>query len=564
MTNDATLFAQAIHHIENKNYHDAEKCFLKLVDQNNIHAQINLATLYLDPHAGLKKHQEALDLLLDAVNKDHGITATNSLGMMYMVGLGVKKDLKTAYEWFAKGADGQIAACLVNMGKLNLVGVESGPNIEAAIDCFIRSHKHGYPHGLKEVTSLIRAENKKTTTKAKLDHLIQYAKLCYIAENELDPDHGDGELEYDFAEMLDQITGQYSFKQDAYNWYLTAHQKGNVLATNNMGAMLLKGELGHTDLAAAFSFFKQAAEKGHHHAMKNLGCCYLEGIGSTINIQSAIHWLQQSVDKGCEQAIPALGFAYYSQDPHNSGRYLELMEKACQLDHPESLYLLGEIYLDGDYVPANEIKGIQHLERASELNSTKASLLLGLYYTCKSQPPQYQKANKILTKALEQSHWDKGHLALIAELYHNNHKELGTAKAIQLNQHLADLGDAEAQARLASLYLEAQDEHKDPIQAFKYASLSAKQKNPRGLSLLLAMYLAGDMSDSDLLDEVIIELEVLSKNGSAVSAFTLARFYQSGSKYIQQDKHLFMEYLSRAAKLGFMPAIDEMKKIPKN
>jgi hypothetical protein len=40
-------------------------------------------------------------------------------------------------------------------------------------------------------------------------------------------------------------------------------------------------------------------------------------------------------------------------------------------------------------------------------------------------------------------------------------------------------------------------------------------------------------------------------------------FIKSGSKYIQQDKHLFMEYLSRAAKLGFMPAIDEMKKIPK-
>ncbi|HBF66541.1 MAG TPA: hypothetical protein DDW34_13390 [Clostridium sp.] len=317
MIDEAALFSQAMQHIENSNYHNAEQCFLKLIDQNNVHAQINLATLYLDPHAGLKKHQEALDLLLDAVNKDHGITATNSLGMMYMVGLGVKKNLKTAYEWFAKGADAHIAACLVNMGKLNLVGVESGPNIEAAIDCFIRSHKHGYPHGVKEVTSLIRAENKKSTKKAKLDNLIQYAKLCYIAENELDPDHGDGELEYDFAEMLDQITGHYSFKQDAYNWYLTAHQKGNVLATNNMGAMLLKGELGHTDLAAAFSFFKQAAEKGHHHAMKNLGCCYLEGIGSTINIQSAIHWLQQSVDKGCEQAIPALGFAYYSQDPHN-------------------------------------------------------------------------------------------------------------------------------------------------------------------------------------------------------------------------------------------------------
>lgn len=564
MIDEAALFSQAIKHIEKKDYLNAEQCFIELIKQNNIHAQINLATLYLDPHAGLNKHQKALEILLDAVNKPEGISASNSLGMMYMTGMGVKLNYKTAYDWFAKGADADIAACMVNMGKLNVIGIESKPDLEAAISCFIKSQKHGYPHGLNEITHLLTAANKKAASKAKVDALYECAKLTFVAENNIEPKQGNGDPEYLFAEMLDQVSGFHSLKQYAYDWYLISHLKGNLFATNNIGAMLLKGELGHIDLDAALSFFKQAAEQGHPHAMKNLGCCYLEGIGSPIDIDAAIHWLQQSVNQGCEQAIPALGFAYFTQDPHKTNRYLDLMEKACQQNHPESLYLLGEIYLDGDYVSANEQKALHLLERACDLNSSKASLLLGLYYACKCEPPEYQKANTVFMKVLDRTRWEKGHVALLAELYHNHHKQLGTTKAIKLNQYMADLGDAEAQARLASLYLEAQDEHKDPIQAFKYASLSAKQKNPRGLSILLAMYLAGDMTDTDLLDEVITELDILSNNGSAVSAFTLARFYQTGSKYIQQDKHLFMEYLSRAAKLGFQPAIDAMKKIPKN
>lgn len=564
MIDEAALFSQAIKHIEKKDYLNAEQSFRELIKLNNIHAQINLATLYLDPHAGLNKHQEALEILLDAVNKPEGISAANSIGMMYMTGMGVKLNYKTAYDWFAKGADADIAACMVNMGNLNVMGIESKPDLEAAISCFIRSHKHGYPHGFNEVTRLLTKANKNSTSKAKVSALYEHAIHTFFIENAEGTLQGKGDLEYQFAEMLDQVSGFHSFKKYAYDWYLISHSKGNLFATNNIGAMLLKGELGHTDLDAALSFFKQAAEQGHPHAMKNLGCCYLEGIGSPIDIDAAIHWLQQSVNQGCEQAIPALGFAYYTQDPHKSSRYLDLMEKACQQNHPESLAILGEIYLDGEYVPANESKGIQLLEHASELNSTKASLLLGIYFTCKSEPPKYDKANTYLQKVIHLTHWEKGHIALLAELYHLHHKELGTAIAIQLNLHLANQGDAEAQARLASLYLESQDEHKDPIQAFKYASLSAKQKHPNGLCILLAMYLAGDLNDADLLSEIISDLDELSKNGSAVSAFTLAKFYQSGSKYIQQDKHLFMEYLSQAAKLGFPPAIAAMKKIPKN
>lgn len=566
MANEATLFSQAVRHIESKEYTKAEKCFLELIKLNNIHAQINLATLYLDPHAGFNKHQEALEMLLDAVNKEQGISAANSLGMIYMTGMGVKVNYKTAYEWFSKGADADIAPCMVNMGKLNLIGVESEPDIKAAITCFIRSYKYGYPHGLVEVKKLLSAANKKTVTKAQIDDLYEYAKLAFVSENSTELEKCKGDLDYEFAEMLDQISGFHTLKHYAYDWYQLAHFKGNVLATNNLGAMHLKGEIGDPDLKAAFEFFKKAAELGNAHAMKNLGCCYLEGIGTHKNLEFAIHWLNLAVDQSVDEAIPALGFAYYSQAPEKTSQYIDLMEKACELQHPESIATLGEIYLDGKHVEANAKKGIQLLEKASSLQSSKASLVLGVYFAFGANKPDYAKSKRYLMKTLEQTRWEKGHLAIVSEIYYQCHqqKEFGIATAIELNQQLADMGDGAAQARLASLYLEAQNELHDPIQAFKYASLSAKQKIPLGLSILLAMYVAGNTTDTDLLDEVIYELDILSKNGSPESAFALARFYQIGSKYIQQDKHMFMEYLSRAANLGFPPAIAEMKKIPKN
>lgn len=566
MTNEATLFSQAVKHIESKEYIKAEECFLELIKLNNIHAQINLATLYLDPHAGFNKHQEALEMLLDAVNKPQGISAANSLGMIYMTGMGVKADNKTAYKWFTKGADADIAACMVNMGKLNLIGVESAPDLKAAITCFIRSYKHGYPFGLVEVKNLLSTANKKTTKKTIIEDLYECAKLAFISENSTELGKCNGELDYEFAEMLDQVSGFHTFKQYAYDWYRLAHLKGNKLATNNMGGMHLKGEIGGPDFEAAFKFFKQAAENGNAYAMKNLGCCYLEGIGTQENLEFAIHWLKLAVDQSVNEAIPALGFAYYSQAPEETSRYIDLMEKACELQHPESLTILGELYLDGKHVPANTKKAIQLLEKASNLKSSKASLILGVYFAFGSHKPDYAKSQKYLIETLTQTKWEKGHLAIVSEIYYQCHqqKEFGITTAIELNQKLADMGDGAAQARLASLYLEAQDELHDPIQAFKYAYLSAKQKIPLGLSILLAMYVAGNTTDEDLLDEVINELDILSKNGSPESAFALARFYQLGSKHIQQDKHMFMEYLSRAANLGFPPAIAEMKKIPKN
>ena len=566
MTDFASLFAQAFLHIENKNYLSAEKCFLELMQHNNTHAQINLATLYLDPNAGLYRHEEALKLLLDAVTMEDGISATNNLGMIYMTGKGVPKNYEVAYNWFKQGAEAEISACMANMGRLYELGYNGKPNYKAAIDQYLKANKFGYPDALSEIARILNQVNTKEVRQSQIDDLILHIKLGFMIEHDLEPSNSDGSLENTLAEMFDRIDGKPTFKEAALHCYMAAREKGNSDAINNIGAMYLKGEHVKSNAQTALKYFTEAAELGNPHAMKNLGSCYLEGIGTEGNYEMAIHWLKQSVDLGCEDAVPALAYSYYCLNPDDTDEYLPLMDYACDMGHPASLTLLGEMYLEGNFIPEDTEKGIAILKKGSEINVYTSSLLLGIYFAAKSEPRNYADAAKYLMKAVEQSNWLDDVVVMVADLFHHHHKkkEFGSSKAIKLNKFLADKGDAEAQVRLANLYVESTGKDQDIALAVKYAQKSAEQKNVHGLSMLIALFVSSNFRDIKLLNKTLDDLDEATKNGSGHAAFSLARIYQIGSEDIPIDHQLFMKYISRAIELGFEPASDYFKKMPKN
>ncbi|BBL22147.1 tetratricopeptide repeat protein [Acinetobacter radioresistens] len=564
MTDFASLFNQAFIHIDNKNYQEAEKCFIELMDHKHVHAQINLATLYLDPNAAFFKYDEAFYLLMDAVNKPEGISAANSLGMMYMAGLGVPKNLKSAFEWFQHGAESELPACMVNMGRLYELGYNGEPDHKAAIDQYLNAMEVGYPSALPEISRLLSKLNTKDTPKTKIDELITHTDKAYKKAIEGNIENNNGSTECELAEMYDSITGYHSFKDHALHWYMLSREKGNSNATNNIGAMYLKGEFVQPDLKQAFKFFKEASEQGNHHAMKNLGCMYLEGIATEVNYKSASDWLTQAVLGGCKSALPALAYTKYTIDPTNTDEYLTLLQEAAEMGHVDSMVLYGEIYLDGKYVNGDTDKGIAMLKQASALKSHTASLLLGIYFVAKSEPRNYTEASKYLMEAVEHSEWLPEVVNMVSDIFHQHFKkkEFGSHKAIKLNKFLADKGVAEAQVRLANLYVESKDQ--DLKSAYKYARMSADQKNIHGLSLLTALFASSNLSDIKVLNETLDHLDEAVNNGSGHAAFTLAKFYQVGSADIPSDHQQFMQYLSRAVKLGYEPASVYMKKMPKS
>lgn len=566
MTDFSSLFNQAFTHINNKNYHGAEKCFIELMNHNHVHAQINLATLYLDPNAAFFKYEEALYLLMDAVSKPDGISASNGLGMMYMAGLGVPKNLESAFNWFKHGGEAKLPECMVNMGHLYQLGYNGKPNYNAAIDQYINVMKLGYPDALPEISRLLSMVNTKDTPKAQFNELIEHTKQAFNKTFEGYIASDKGSAEYELAEMFDSVTGHYSLKEEALNFYTISRNKGNDNATNNIGAMYLKGEFVKRSSKQALKYFKEAAEQGNHHAMKNLGCMYLEGIATEVNFGSASYWLSQALLGGCNEAFPALAYAKYRNDPFNTDEYITLLQEAVEMGHVDSMVLYGEIYLDGQYVDEDTEKAIPILKQASELNSHTGSLLIGIYSISKKEPKNYSDAAKYMMLAVEQSEWHPEVVSIVSDAYHQNFKkkEFGSSNAIKLNKYLADKGDAEAQMRLADLYIESIGINQDFNLAYKYAKMSANQKSIRGLSLLSALFASSNLSDMVVLNKTLDDLDEAVKNGSGHAAFTLARFYEVGSVDIPSDHQLFMQYLSQAIELKFEPASGYMRKMAKN
>lgn len=568
MTNEAKSFTDAMDHIKNKNYVEAEKIFLELMNEGYIHAQINLATMYLDPSFPLHKHKEAYELLLDAVEKEDGIGAANNLGMMYMAGIHVDRDFHKAYEWFQKGADHEIAACYVNLGKIHAIGtINNGePDLKSAIKCFIRSYKFGYPFGLDEIGGLLSDQDLTTLPKAIKEDLVEFIKVTFISELEINSNSGDGTPEADLAEMFDNVQGPHSYKAEAVQFYTNADQKGNVKGTNNIGAMYLKGEHFKQNLKQAFSYFKKAAETGDAFAMKNLGCCYLEGTGTLIDLNSASYWLRQSVEAGCEQAIPPLAFTLYNLNPEATSTYIDYMEKACNLNHPECLLILGREYLEGERVNQNIDKGIHLLKRATSLGDESAPLMLGLHYISTEDPKDYANAAKYLLKAVNSMNRHPHSLKVASHIFFNmkEHKEFSREQTFRLNKLFAETGDAEAQARVAALYLEQCESIQDISMAYKYAKHSAEKNCVAGLAILVTLHISGNLPDESLIPNALDRLEEASKNGSAIATFTLGQFYEVGTANIPFDKQLAMDYISRAAKMGYEPAVMKFKKMPKN
>lgn len=561
MNSHANLFSQAFVHLENKQFGAAEQIFIELYKEGNVHAQINLATLYLDPRSELRNPAKAFDLLMDAVEKEDGISAANNLGMMYMSGLFVEQNYQTAHHWLTKGADAKIPACMVNLGRLFMFNMYSSPKYETAIDYFVQSYAHGYEGGIDEIRNVLTMLNNSKTPEIYLEELAYHINYLFSDKYQNLLSSPMGELETALGNMFDKVEGPYSYIEHTIKWYTIAHQKGSVQATNNIGAIYLKGEHGTSNEHEAFKYFMEAANKNFSFAMKNVGCCYLDGLGTDKDLNAAASWLSKSVGLGCLEAVPSLAYTLHLLEPDNTLSYLSLLQQACDMNHPLCLFILGRIYLKGLGVEANTSKGVTLLKQASNLKIANASFLLGLHYL----EDHLKDAATYFLKSLEQSKYKTEYLSTVSEIFYDfaDRQEIDNKEVFRLNKMLADQGNAAAQNRLALLYLHGKIVAKDIKLAYEYSKLSAEQNNPDGLFAMANALSTSSAVKLNNIEDVLSLLEQAAELGSPKAEFALGLLYYSGI-HMTQDKQIGMEYISRAANKGFGPAIEAMRKLPKN
>lgn len=248
----------------------------------------------------------ALEHAANLLNND----AMNFLGLFYLKGIGVVRDLEKALYWYQQAVKHGSTAAIVNLGVCFTEGKDIKQNWEKAIDLFQWAADLG-------------------NNIAMLNLGVRYEK-------------GEG-VEQNWDKAVDL--------------YQQAIKHGSSEAMVNLAQCYAKGTGVEQNWNEAFHLYRQAAEQGISLALNNLGSCYEKGEGVEQNWEKAIIYYQRAALQGNPSAMVNLG-AYYQYGPINQQNWnkaVDLYQKAFKGGETKALdnirYTLLEIFLGkGNYI----------------------------------------------------------------------------------------------------------------------------------------------------------------------------------------------------------------------
>ena len=166
-------------------------------------------------------------------------------------------------------------------------------------------------------------------------------------------------------------------------------------------------------------------------------------------------------------------------------------EKAGKNDYSKALYILGQMYLDGEGVERNFNLCEKYLVKAARLNNEDANYLLGIFYhdgilVVKN----YKIAFKHFTEAARKNHPDS--MYMLGKLhFEGNDVQKNINKALELYKEASKYGSAKAQYVLSKLFLEGTDVEKDLKKGLSLIEEAAKNNHSDAQYELSTLYFYG-------------------------------------------------------------------------
>lgn len=236
-----------------------------------------------DYETAVKYYERAISI--DGSN----VRALSRLGSMYKRGLGVKRNYKTALDWYMKAAATGDGSAIFNVGSFFLAG---------------QGVKRNYPEAMKWF--------------------------------ELASEKGCADAEYQMGCLYFAGTGVEQDYGQAVYWYQKAAEHRYLPALVNIGYMCCNGMGVVKDSAIGVQWYLYAAKYGSAEAMRNLGYCYMVGDGVE----------EQDEAKGLEwyQKAAALGDQPSKAYLRSIGKYVDPTE-----EYEEHPLVIGEDDAETDY-----------------------------------------------------------------------------------------------------------------------------------------------------------------------------------------------------------------------
>jgi TPR repeat protein len=271
------------------------------------------------------------------------------------------------------------------------------------------------------------------------------------------------ELANMYAERNDQYRALSSYKKAAKKGHAGAqyehalrHVNGQVSyglsVTNGDVAAGMAKQLAKRQVNAA-KLFRQSADQGYALGQYALGKAYLNGEGVEQSTDTAIEWLSKAGSQGLFEA---------------------------QLD-------LGEIYRKGNATPVDLVKAVEWYARAAEQGDTYSTAIKNALLV---QTDPNGSGQQISADARAQTD-------LAFSYYTGSGVEQDLARAAELFQDSALLGNTMAQWMLGLMHLNGEGLVRDPEQSIEWLTIASELNHPDAQFYLGLMYDRGYGTDAN-------------------------------------------------------------------
>lgn len=234
---------------------------VKLAEEGNAEAQMNLAKCYVKGEGVERNFEEANKWLLKAAEQGN-TDAMNEMGTAYLNGWGVPVDYKEAVKWYRKSAEQGNAVGQAQLGACYAEGSGVPQNHKEAFNLFQKAAEQGDVIAQKFLADY---------------YLTGYATIG---------------IPQDFDK--------------AFDLYLKAAEQGLGPAQTQVGVCYMKGLGTSQNTSKAIEWLKKASEK-EPIALFNLGVIYINGEGGVSqDIGQGLEYMRKAASLGHEGAKRAL------------------------------------------------------------------------------------------------------------------------------------------------------------------------------------------------------------------------------------------------------------------
>ncbi|MCD6026598.1 MAG: Sel1-repeat containing protein [Solimicrobium sp.] len=364
-----------------------------------------------------ESYVQAFDLFKHLAEKYNNSDAQNTLGDLYLEGLGVAQDFIEAMVCYKTAVENENTVALVNLGYLFCNGLGVELNFGEAVICFNTAAEKGEAAAFTHLGLLyqlgqgVPKDYKKAMTCFKtaaqsgdfssygnmgiVHHLglgvpidFKEAMTCY----EIAARHGETFVLNNIGILYHLGLGVPQDFKSAMIFYKAAVESGTALAYSNIGELYQLGLGVRQDYKEAMKWFKAGAAKGSDYAFFCMALTHRHGLGVDKNEQKA----EKCARSGAALASPthpktieefqkkllAEGLDYLEKKNY-SAALVQLLILA-QINCKEAQFQIGLMYMNGLGVKQSDTNTVRYLTDAYNNNHPKAAFMLGESYMARS------------------------------------------------------------------------------------------------------------------------------------------------------------------------------------